>query len=126
MRRPTTSHRRLLTLVKSLHTLIWAVVEGAVLYLVVAGITKRSGKDVGVAAVIVAGESIVFLANGARCPLTHVAEDLGAESGSVTDIYLPRWLAKSLPVIHVPLIGLIVYLHRDRLRSMTAPFCEDL
>lgn len=103
---------------KGIHTLIWLLVEGAVVYLVYAGLSKRTGRDVTVAAVIVAGETVVFLANGASCPLTEVAESLGAGSGSVTDIYLPRWLAKSLPVIHVPLIALIVYLHRDRLRAV--------
>lgn len=108
--------RWLLAAVKSLHTLIWFLVEGAVVYLIFAGLRKRSGRGVTVAAIMVAGESAVFLANGASCPLTEVAESLGAESGSVTDIYLPRWLAKSLPVIHVPLLGLIVYLHRDRFR----------
>jgi hypothetical protein len=44
-----------------------------------------------------------------------VAESLGAGSGSVTDIYLPRWFAKSLPVIHVPLVLLAIYLHREDL-----------
>lgn len=102
-------------MVKGLHTLIWFLVEASVLYLVYAGLAKRSGRSVTVAAGLVAGESIVFLANGASCPMTHVAESLGAESGSVTDIYLPRKLAKSLPLIHVPLLILIAYLHRDRL-----------
>jgi len=110
------SDRFLLAAVKGFHTAIWFVVEGAVVYLIYAGITKRSGRSVTVAAALVAGESIVFLVNGASCPLTEVAESLGADSGSVTDIYLPRWLAKSLPVIHVPLLGIIVYLHRDRFR----------
>jgi len=26
-------------------------------------------------------------------------------------IYLPRWFARNLPAIHVPLIGLAAYLH---------------
>lgn len=113
--------KALLAVVKSLHTFIWFLVEGAVLYLVYAGLTKRTGRSVTLAAAMVAGESTVFLANGASCPLTPLAESLGAESGSVTDIYLPRWLAKSLPVIHVPLIVLILYLHRDRLRRSEPP-----
>lgn len=110
--------RALLALVKGIHTLIWFVVEGGVLYLVHAGLTKRSGRSVTVAAALVAGESMVFMANGASCPLTAVAELLGAESGSVTDIYLPHWLARSLPAIHVPLLALIIYLHRDRFRRV--------
>jgi hypothetical protein len=61
--------------------------------------------------------SCVFAGNGFRCPLTRVAERLGAEHGSVTDIYLPRWFARNLPAIHVPLIGLAGYLHVRNLRA---------
>ncbi|MET4095597.1 hypothetical protein ABIB51_002536 [Arthrobacter sp. UYCu712] len=41
---------------------------------------------------------------GFRCPLTALARDLGDATGSVTDIYLPKWFARNLPVIHIPLI----------------------
>jgi hypothetical protein len=59
---------------------------------------------------------LIFAVNGFRCPLTDVAESLGAENGSVTDIYLPEWFAHNLPAIHVPLIFLAVYLHGRNLR----------
>jgi hypothetical protein len=101
-----------LAAVKAFHTVIWFTIEFAVLYLLYTGIRRKKGPAVTVAASIVALESAVFLGNGARCPLTSVAESLGDEHGSVTDIYLPRWLAKSLPVIHIPLLVLIVWLHR--------------
>lgn len=42
---------------------------------------------------------------------------LGAEDGSVTDIFLPRWFAHDLPVIHGPLILLTAILHRRNLRQ---------
>lgn len=102
--------------VKSFHTLIWFFAEACVGYLIYTGLRKRTGRDVTVAACIVAAEFAVFLVNGATCPLTPLAESLGAESGSVTDLYLPKWLAHYVPVIHVPLLALIVYLHRDRFR----------
>jgi hypothetical protein len=51
---------------------------------------------------VVGAESLIFVANGFRCPLTEVAERVGAEQGSVADIYLPRWFARNLPAIHVP------------------------
>ena len=43
----------------------------------------------------------------------------GAERGSVTDIYLPRWFAHNLPAIHVPLIVIAGYLHTRNLRDAT-------
>jgi hypothetical protein len=115
--RRTTARRWALVAVKSVHTLIWVLVEAAVGYLLFAGVTKRSDRWAATAGVAVVAESIVYLVNGARCPLTGAAESLGAESGSVTDIYLPRWLARNLPVIHIPLLALMLVLHRKVLIS---------
>jgi hypothetical protein len=109
-------HRRALAVVKGIHTVIWAFVEGAMLYLIASGASGRSDRRAGAAAAIVGAESLVFLANGARCPMTGLAESLGAENGSVTDIYLPGWLARSLPVLHVPLIVAAGWLHWRNLR----------
>ena len=64
-----------------------------------------------------AAESLIFVGNGCSCPLTSAAERLGVEQGSVTDIYLPRWLAHNLPAIHVPLICLAIFLHVRNLRT---------
>ena len=102
---------RALVLVKTVHTAIWAIVEAAMAYLLVSGAMRRSDRWAGIAGAVVAAETAVFLASGARCPLTSLAESLGAEDGSVTDIYLPGWLAKALPVIHVPLVLAAAWLH---------------
>jgi hypothetical protein len=115
------TRRQRLVAVKAVHTLVWFVVESQVLYLLVAGLTRRTDRRVAVAGAIVATESLVFAANGFRCPLTGVAESLGAEDGSVTDIYLPSWFARSLPAIHVPVIGLAVFLHARNLRHRPSP-----
>jgi len=53
---------------------------------------------------------------GFCCPLTRLAEAAGATSGSVIDVYLPTWLARNLPAIHVPLLLLIGWLHGRTLR----------
>lgn len=100
-----------LAAVRTLHTVWWLVVEGAMAYVLAAGLRRRTDRRAALAGAVVAGESIIFLASGGRCPLTGLAESLGAQSGSVTDIYLPRWLAHNLPAIHVPLVGLAIYLH---------------
>ena len=100
-----------LSAIKALHTLAWFSIESCMVYVLYAGFIGRSDRRTAVAAGVVAGESLMFVANGCRCPLTKVAERLGAERGSVTDIYLPQWFARNLPGIHVPLIVLAVYLH---------------
>ena len=102
--------------VTAIHTLIWFTVEMSVGYLIWAGVRGRSDRRAGLAGAVVATESVIFLANGARCPLTGLAESLGAERGSVTDIFLPRWFARLLPVINVPLVAAAVFLHAKNLR----------
>jgi hypothetical protein len=101
--------------IRAIHTAIWAIVEVAVGYLIFAGVTRRSNRLVGASAALVVGETIIYTVNGFSCPLTELAESAGAESGSVTDIYLPAWLAQSLPAIHIPIAAVILYLHRDKL-----------
>jgi hypothetical protein len=87
-----------------------------VVYVLYAGLAGRTDKRVGVAGAIVAGETLVFAGNGCRCPLTQLAERYGAQSGSVTDIYLPKWFAHNMPAIHTPLLVLMAYLHTRNLR----------
>ena len=110
-----------LTAIKTAHTLVWLSIESCVAYLLYAGLTRRSDRRAALAGAVVVGECAVFAANGLRCPLTDVAESLGAEHGSVTDIYLPTWFARNLPAIHVPLLALIVVLHRRNRRGRRTP-----
>jgi hypothetical protein len=99
------------------HTLAWYSIEYCMEYLLYAGFVNRTDRRAAVAAAVVGGETLIFAANGFRCPLTDVAESLGADDGSVTDIFLPRWIARNLPAIHVPLILLAVFLHGRNLRE---------
>ena len=109
-------HGRALVAVKVIHTLAWFSIESCMAYLLYAGFAKRTDRRAAVAAAVVGGETLIFAANGFRCPLTDVAESLGAEDGSVTDIFLPPWFAHDLPAIHVPLILLTAFLHGRNLR----------
>ena len=100
-----------ITVIKIIHTLAWFSIESCMAYLLYAGFAKRSDRQAATTAAVVTGESLLFAANRWRCPLTQLAERLGAEQGSVTDIYLPDWFARNLPAIHVPLIVLAIVLH---------------
>jgi hypothetical protein len=114
---PDGLRRGTLAAVKLVHTLAWFSIESCMVYVLWAGFRRQSDRRAAIAAGVVGSESLVFAANGFRCPLTQVAERVGAERGSVTDIYLPRWFARNLPAIHVPLILLAGYLHRRNLRG---------
>lgn len=109
--------RLLLQVVKSIHTLAWFTIEACMVYVLYTGVRGRTDRKTCAAAVVVAGETLLFAANGFHCPLTAVARDLGDSNGSVTDIYLPRWFARRLPAIHVPLILAAVLLHWRNWRS---------
>ena len=112
--------RMALRAVKSFHTLAWFLIEACMIYVLYAGLRGRSDRRAGVAASVVAGETLIFAAYGFHCPLTAVAKKLGDETGSVTDIYLPKWFARNLPAIHVPLILLAVALHRRNIVAARA------
>ena len=120
-----TIRRAMLSAVKLVHTLAWFSIESCMVYVLWAGFRRHSDRRAAIAAAVVAGETLVFLGNGCRCPLTPLAERLGVERGSVTDICLPDWFAHNLPAIHVPLIALAGYLHarsaRESRRSRRVP-----
>jgi hypothetical protein len=100
-----TGRRAALVAVKLFHSCAFLVIQSAILYLLYKGIKRESDARAGIAAGIAAGESVIYAANGFRCPLTGLAERLGAEHGSVTDIFLPTWLASNVARIYVPLLA---------------------
>ncbi len=88
----------------------WAEL-GSIIWLVVTGLAGRRDRSVAVAAGLVAVEGVVFIANDAVCPLTPMAERLGAASGSVSDIWLPDVVARTIPYWSIPLVAAAVVLH---------------
>ena len=115
------SRPALVAAVKVVHTAAWLSIESCVAYVIRAGFAGRSNRRVAAAATVVAGETLIFVASGFRCPLTGLAQRYGAEKGSVTDIFLPRVLSRNLPAIHVPLLVLMAYLHIRNLRARRSP-----
>ena len=98
--------------VKLVHSVIFLSVAASILHIFYAGITNRSSRLTKIALAL--GESLVFAVNRFRCPLTRLAEELGAESGQVTDIFLPRWFADRIPWIFTPplVTGILTLLWR--------------
>ncbi len=79
--------------VKVIHTLIFVFLSGCVLYVLASGAFDRITRWTWAAAAAIVVEGVILLAFRGRCPLTTVAERLGASDGSVSDIFLPRWFA---------------------------------
>jgi hypothetical protein len=67
--------------IKAFHTFAWGSIESCVLYVLYAGLRGRTDRRAGIAGGIVAGEVLVFVGNGFRCPLTDLAERYGGRAG---------------------------------------------
>jgi hypothetical protein len=88
-----------LAAVKAVHTAIFASVGGLILLILWDGISGRSGRRALVAGTVVLAESAIYASNDQVCPLTPLAEQLGAGHGSVADIFLPDWFSRRIPII---------------------------
>lgn len=105
--------------VKAVHTAIFAVELVSIGWLVVTGITGRRDRTTALAAGAVAVEAAVFVANRGVCPLTPLAERMGARSGSVSDIFLPDAMARTIPVWSSALLVVAALLHVRAFRRTT-------
>lgn len=80
--------------IKTLHTIIWAILAAMILYLLYAGITGIITGWVWICLAIVLVECFVIVLNKGICPLTPFAARYTADRRHNFDIYLPEWLAR--------------------------------
>ena len=85
--------------VKAVHSLFFFLVTACILFVLYSGVFDSVGRWTVIAIVVVIAEGAALALNRGRCPLTTMAENMGAEDGSVTGIFLPRWLADRAFVI---------------------------
>jgi len=84
--------------IKTLHTVVWALLAGCVMVIPIAA-WHAQFSTAGWLTAIVFGECVVLALNGGRCPLTSVAERLTEDRRANFDIYLPEWLAENNKLI---------------------------
>ncbi|MBA2679585.1 MAG: hypothetical protein H0U76_14460 [Ktedonobacteraceae bacterium] len=63
--------------VKAVHSLIYFSIEFCMGYLIYTGLKRQEDRRTAITAGVVAGETLIFLGNRCRCPLTGLAEELG-------------------------------------------------
>jgi predicted permease len=85
--------------IKAIHTVLFASIAAAIAWFVLDGLRQRPSRKGAVALAVAVGETAVYLSNNQVCPLTPLAEEVGAERGSVVDIFLPDWAARRIPVV---------------------------
>jgi hypothetical protein len=103
--------------IKIVHTLIFWLLSLCVVYSLMSGISGHLTLWTGVAVGFVLVESLVLFLSGWTCPLTLLAERLGARHGSVADLFLPKWFADRIFPICGSTFGLAIVLLLFRLLS---------
>jgi hypothetical protein len=83
---------KMLTAIKLLHTLIWAVMAAGIVTLPISGVLRRF-RWASILTAMVLVECAVLALNDGRCPLTDIAAGFTIDRSSNFDIYLPEWLA---------------------------------
>jgi hypothetical protein len=82
-----------LRIIKSLHTLVWAVFAGSILAIPAFAYGGRLSAAWALIGFVLI-EVVVLMANRMRCPLTDVAGRYTRDRQDNFDIYLPLWLAR--------------------------------
>jgi hypothetical protein len=82
-----------LTAIKLLHTLVWALLAASILALPVVGL-MRQFRRAAILTGLVLLECSVLALNGGKCPFTDLAARFTTDRAYNFDIYLPDWLAE--------------------------------
>jgi hypothetical protein len=96
---PHSARPAVLAAIKGIHTAIFFGVAVQIAVVVWDGLRQRPGRGTVTALAIAIAESAIYASNSQVCPLTPLAEELGAEDGSVTDIFLPDSVSRRIPLI---------------------------
>lgn len=100
-----------ITFIKVAHTVAFFLMSGVLLLMVYEVIIDRITLLSWHATGLFLAEGSVLLLNRGRCPLTSMAERLGASSGQITDLFLPKWFADRIfKVYGVLFVGSLVLL----------------
>lgn len=83
----------MITALKVLHSLVFFTLVAALGILTWTAVTGEPTRLTWVALALLMGEVLVVGVCRGECPLTVWTERLGAESGSVVDLFLPKWVA---------------------------------
>ena len=79
-----------LTLIRTIHTVIYIIMALSTFLLLIAGLTGWQGLLLWIALILLTIETVIFLGNGMKCPLTSMAVKYGAEKGYAFDTFLPE------------------------------------
>lgn len=96
-----------LTLVKTIHTLIWLFFNVVIFYMLYAVIVNKLDKWLWIGYGLIFLEGITLLVFKFFCPLTLIARKYSTSTRDNFDIYLPNWLAKYNKLIYTGIMIII-------------------
>ena len=108
--------RPALVFIKGVHTIAFFSISALIGVVVWDGVRSDPRRRTVGAALVALGEAAVYGTNNFVCPLTPLAEELGAARGTVTDLYLPTWLSTRIPLLGGAglILGLVLNLRAAR------------
>jgi len=103
-----------LTLLKTLHTLVWVFFNIVIFYLLYAVIINKIDQWVWICLGLIVLEGLILLVFKSFCPITVVARKYSDSEKDNFDIYLPNWLAKYNKRIYtsIVVIAVIILIYR--------------
>lgn len=84
----------MIRLIKIIHTIVWAVMVSAILYIFYCGWTNNFNLLLWLSIALILGEGVVLIFNDWHCPFTDVAKKYTDDRQDNLDIYLPNFIAK--------------------------------
>lgn len=82
--------------IKLIHSLLFFLIGISTIFVFVTAALDQINSLTWWALAVVVIELLALMFNSWRCPLTDLAEQQGAEVGSVADLFLPKWLSDHL------------------------------
>src|SRR6478609_9015746 len=103
-----------LTIIKTVHTLIWLFFNLVIFYLLYAVIVNEIDAWVWICIALIVLEGLILLVCKRNCPVTLVARKYSNSSKDNFDIFLPNWLARHNKTIYTVIgaIALVILVAR--------------
>jgi len=96
-----------LTLIKSIHTLIWIFFNVVIFYMLYAAIANKLDHWLWIGYGFITLEGLILLTFKSHCPLNLLARKYSSSTQDNFDIYLPRRLAKYTKLIYTTIFAII-------------------
>ncbi len=85
--------------IKLVHSILFLLIGISTIYVFISAALDQINMLTWWAFGVVIVELLALVLNDWRCPLTDLAEQQGADVGSVADLFLPEWLSDRLFLI---------------------------